>query len=397
MRRAVLCRGDRGLAAGVAVALAVGTWAAEPAPQGYYRMKLVKVVDLHGFEKPMTALTVLVPTDWSFQGEVRIDPKNACTATLVQVSFRATSPDGRTAVELFPGAAWSWSDDPATRQLLERDRQAKARFGRKGCPVGPPLSAKDYLSRSLAARARPGARIVESEVDPQAAKALAGLVKQAEAQAAQVGLTMQLRADTARIRIEYDREGKPEEEWLTGVTIARGTWAPTLDARSGRMGQALSYSCGAQFLFGARAPKGQLEASDKLFRAVVGSVRVAPAWQARVQDAQLKIQAAELKGARDRSRIIARSQQDASRIVNEGFQRRQEAQERNSEEWSQVIRGVETYRNPSTGETVELSNRYGNAWSNGKNEYLLSESPNFNPNTVSRDSWTRLEPVPVGK
>jgi len=364
------------------------------APPGFYRMKRVQVVDQHGFEKPMTALTVLVPTDWSFQGDVTFDPKNACTATLVQVSFRATSPDGRTAVELFPGAAWGWSDDPGTRQFMERDLEAKARFGRKGCPVGPPLSAKEYLSRNLLGRARPGARVVGSEVDPKAAKAVAELVRQAEAQAAQVGLRMQLRADTAQVRIEYGREGQAEEEWLTGVTVARGTLGPTFDVRSGRMGQAMSYSCGALYLFGARTPKGRLDANDKLFRAILGSVRVDPTWQARVQEVQQKIQAAELQGAKDRSRIIAKSGEDTSRMINEGFRRRQEAQERDSERWSQVIRGVETYRNPATGDTVELSNRYGNAWANGKNEYLLSESPNFNPNTVSRDNWTRLEPVP---
>jgi hypothetical protein len=45
---------------------------------------------------------------------------------------------------------------------------------------------------------------------------------------------------------------------------------------------------------------------------------------------------------------------------------------------------------------VELSNRHGNAWSNGKNEYLLSDSPSFDPNSVSRDSWTRLQAVEPG-
>ena len=62
-----------------------------------------------------------------------------------------------------------------------------------------------------------------------------------------------------------------------------------------------------------------------------------------------------------------------------------------------MIRGVETYRNPDTGEKVELSNLYGNAWSNGRDEYLLFDSPTPDPNTFMQEKWTRLEQVPPGK
>jgi hypothetical protein len=116
-----------------------------------------------------------------------------------------------------------------------------------------------------------------------------------------------------------------------------------------------------------------------------------------VTQVQANIQAMQVKGAADRSRIISKSAEDIRNIQNETYQRRQESQDRLSEKWSQTIRGVETFRNPSTGETVELSNRYGNAWSNGKGEYVLTESPSFNPNTVSNENWTQLTPVEPGK
>jgi hypothetical protein len=358
-------------------------------------MKLVEVVDAHGFERPLRALTLLVPADWKLQGSVTYDPKNICTATLARVAFRAASPDGRLAVELLPAAAWTWSDHAGTRGFMEQDRQTKARFGLKGCDMGPPLLAKEYLSRVVVPGARRGARVVGTEVDPEAAKVVQEMARSVESQMKKAGVPMRVKADTARLRIAYDRDGK-REEWLTAVAYSRATPAPTFDPRTGQLGQALSYVCGADHVFGASAPAGLLEANEKLFRAIVGSVRVDPAWQARVQQVQANMQAAEVKGAADRSRIIARSAEETRRIMSDGWQRRQESQDRVAERWSQAMRGVETFRNPATGETVELSNRYGNAWSNGKNEYLLSDSPGFDPNTVSRESWTRLQPVEPG-
>jgi hypothetical protein len=211
-----------------------------------------------------------------------------------------------------------------------------------------------------------------------------------------MGVPARFVADTARLHIAYDRKGERQEEWLTAMTYARATPAPAFDPMTGQMGQALSYSCGADFVFASSAPAGRLEANEKLFRAIVGSVRVDPGWLARIQQVQLDIAAAQVKGARDRSRIIAQSAEDTRRIVDESYQRRQGSQDRIAERWSQATRGVETFRNPGTGETVELSNRYGNAWSNGKGEYLLSDAPGFDPSAVSREDWTRLQRVEPG-
>jgi|SRR5579859_1243714 len=42
----------------------------------YYRMKKVAVVDAHGFERPIQALSLLIPSDWQFQGSVQIQPEH---------------------------------------------------------------------------------------------------------------------------------------------------------------------------------------------------------------------------------------------------------------------------------------------------------------------------------
>ena len=55
---------------------------------------------------------------------------------------------------------------------------------------------------------------------------------------------------------------------------------------------------------------------------------------------------------------------------------------------------VSAFRNPSTGETFELSNLHDHAWLNGNsNEYVMSDDPNFNPNGKVNGDWTSLQPV----
>ncbi len=57
------------------------------------------------------------------------------------------------------------------------------------------------------------------------------------------------------------------------------------------------------------------------------------------------------------------------------------------------MRGVETYPDPANGETVELSNQYGQAWVNNRGEYLLSDQPGFDPAVTFKEDWRPLERV----
>jgi hypothetical protein len=94
---------------------------------------------------------------------------------------------------------------------------------------------------------------------------------------------------------------------------------------------------------------------------VLSTVRTDPQWQARVNQVMGNVAAAETKGA--------------------------------MEAWSQYMRGVETYRNPTTGETMELDNKYGNAWAGPNGQYILSDQAGFDPGTLNIGNWTRMEQV----
>ncbi len=346
----------------------------------YYRLKQVKVIDQHGFEKPIPAMSLLIPTDWQFQGGIQYLRAGGCG--LSQTTFRATGPDGRS-IELLPEYNWQWSDDAMTVQYLQAQR---------GCDVMRPMNAADFLRRVVVPKVRPGARLVAIEPIPKVSKQMQEIARQTEAMSAQAGLRVNVRSDVGRARIQYTLDGRPVEGWVTAVMLTRASPSPTYDVRTMRAGQALYYSSWAQ-MFDFRAPPGQLDSSEKLFEMVVSTIRVDPTWQARVNQVQNNIAAAQIKGAADRSAIIAKSNAEISKTIIKGHEERSKIHDRTMENYSQVIRGVETYRNPTTGETVELSNEYGHAWVNNSNEYILSDKEGFNPNAALNGNWTALERV----
>jgi hypothetical protein len=346
----------------------------------YYRLKQVKVIDQHGFEKPMPAMSVLIPTDWQFQGEVKY-LNGRCG--LAQTVFRANGPDGRS-IELLPDYNWVWSDDAFTVQALQAQR---------GCDVMRPISAADLLRRVVIPKVRPGAHLVAIEPIPKVSKQMQEIARQNEAAAAQAGMRIKIRSDVARARVQYTINGQGVEGWVTAVTLTSAMPSPTLNMQTMQPGSASYYTSWAQ-MFDLRTPPGQLDASQKFFELIASTVRIDPDWQARVNAVQSNIAAANIKGAADRSRIISKSNAEINNIITKGYEERSKSRDRAMKKYDQALRGVETYRNPNTGETYELSNEYGHAWINNNNEYILSDREGFNPNVeLKQGNWTQLERV----
>ena len=73
------------------------------------------------------------------------------------------------------------------------------------------------------------------------------------------------------------------------------------------------------------------------------------------------------------------------------WEERQRASDRIARNFSDYIRGVERYIDPYAGKEVELPAGYGNAWANNLGEYIITESPSYNPNVGSNLSWRRIK------
>jgi hypothetical protein len=259
------------------------------------------------------------------------------------------------------------------------------------------MKAGDFLRRSVAPAVRRDARVVAIEPIPEMADQVQGQMRQYEQQAAHAGLRMRVTGDLGRARLAYSLNGQPVEEWLTALTFASGTPGPAFNMATGAIGQTTYYTCGAELVFALRAPAGELDARENFFLTVLSTVKVDPKWQVRVAQVMTDMAAADAKGAMDRSRIIAQNGRDISNIISKTYENTTKGRDRAMEGWSQYMRGVQTYRNPNTGETVELSNNYGNGWAGPNGQYILSDSAGFDPNTLHMGNWTRLEAVPRGR
>ena len=356
-----------------------------------HRMKKAVVLDRHGFEKPIPALTLLVPSDWNFEGEALWPRGGAPCGDLVNLQFRATSPDGKTAFELHPAYSWQWADAPQMRQMMMGQNQQNAQWGKPACEVMPTMNAADFLLKVAVPKLRPNAKVLGHEPIPGAREQLQKNVQQQQMQANQVGLRMKFTVDDARVKLSYSGPQGQIEEWMTAVVSVTAMPMPTLDPRSGQMMQSASYNESARFLFQMRAPQGQLEENEKLFELIASTIRLDPDWSARIAQVQGNINATNQKGIADRAAIQRKSAEDTARIRNETWQNQERAQDEQHAQFSQYLRGVETYKDPNTGEKVELDSRYGHAWSNGAGEYILSESPGYNPNANQNGNWTELE------
>jgi hypothetical protein len=84
----------------------------------------------------------------------------------------------------------------------------------------------------------------------------------------------------------------------------------------------------------------------------------APIPRGRLRSAawNLNIQANGIREAGKRSEIIRRSGEETNAIITKGYEQRSATNDRTFNSMSRGTRGVETYRNPSTGETIDLSN-----------------------------------------
>jgi hypothetical protein len=76
--------------------------------------------------------------------------------------------------------------------------------------------------------------------------------------------------EAIRARVELDKDGKPVESWLALAVVTR----------TFQVGQGTFWDCRQIDFMALRAPKGKLDANDKLFKFMIDSVRPVPKWQA---------------------------------------------------------------------------------------------------------------------
>ncbi|WP_375203107.1 hypothetical protein [Hyphococcus sp.] len=345
--------------------------APKPLPAGAHRVKRVEIVDRNGFEKPMPAMTMMIPVDWQGQGGIVWGHNQACGGSGYTPNYAATSPDGRSGVQIIPSFTWVWNNFSGPQQS-------------GGCPFVQIGGVQQYL-QYLVSQTRPGAQIIDFR--PRAD--LAEPYKQMNSNMPMGGGSeMRSWVEAGEALISSNVNGADTRETIAAIVYINYSIMRDTTGMSGDM-EIVSGS--AMPAYAMRAPSGQL---DFTFAEMVRkTIRVAPEWGQRIARHNAKISQTNIKGARDRSQIIAQTGNEILDMQMETWRNQNASSDRIQRESSEAIRGVETYNDPYNGGTVELDNTYDNAWQLNDGSYVLTDDAMFEPYRDLGMDGQRLEAV----
>lgn len=321
------------------------------------------VFDRNGFEKPIKAITILLPAGWTYDGAIVWKQPGGCAPSPYDFNFRGRSPDGATTVSVIPQEQWQWTNQPAFA-------------GPSPCPTLQIQSVQAYLEHYVA-RARQGARIIDFRRRPDAEQKYQQLATSQSG----AGTSMRTWIESGDALIAYNNGGAEMRE-IIGATVMFThmhldgmSMTPPVDTITAMTMPGFTMS----------APNGQLD--FRLAEMIRTSGQENPEWTARMakyyenlRRINAKASRSAVQGAADRSSIIARTGDEIREMQMDSWRRQNESSDYIQRESSEAIRGVETYNDPYNGGTVELDNTYDYNWQLNDGSYVQSNNPNFDPN-----------------
>jgi len=382
---------SRGLARGwpiVALVVALTSWAdasnaapslATPSVEGASDANLLTFVTYRYVDPAvgLEAFRLLVPKGWQVQGDIRWSANPALPAAS---RFRFFNPRGPEQFELLPTEAFFWTDNPL---FLATNPPGTLRFGTL---VAQPVDLGSAFTRVLLPKYRNDAQdleILRREAVPDLLKlalgpAVPGLESSGEA---------------GKVRFVYRNDGEPlEDEMYAAVTH----FVTRMPASVMAPASFIDYWY-IDYAFSFRARRGELDRHARLFQTMAFSLKVNPAWFAKVVNTKEYLVEAAIRGIKaigQAGEIAAKASSDLRAEQQADWERRQVAKDRAVENFTDYVRGVERYTDPHAGTEVELPAGYGHAWANDLGEYIVTESPSFNPNIGSNQHW---EPMPPSR
>lgn len=337
------------------------------------RFKKVSCIDKAGIG--CEAFSVLIPSDWKFEGSIAWVLDNPGTPATAHI--RIYNPGGLEEVEVFPTQPFFWTTNPMLRSMFPVGSRY---FGNE---VRSPVGSVEALRQIVIPRFRKkvaGFRVIDQQTLPSLAAALGN--------ASRLGEAFHPTSDGAKIRFEYRRGGCAIEEELYGLVESYSIPVRTMTGMASNIMWAIDY------LFSFKAEKGSLDGQAKLFQTVVYSFKINPQWFARytqVVQYLIRAQIEHIRSVGELSRIISRTSSEISDQMLQSYYQRQEVYDNVAKNFSQTIRGVDEYYDPVEQKSVELPAGFTNGWTNSLGEYVLSESEDFNPNIGSNLNWQKME------
>ncbi len=357
----------------VALAVSCGGGAPEegrPADKADGEVMRFQKLDVLDPNAGVNAFSMLIPKGWQHEGGIIWRPHLSNQAA---AAMRVWNPNGTEVLELMPCDPFTWNRSgmlfqrPGSIYLGNEVRQ----------PISDPAA---YVMNIAIPRYRPeiqAPQLVKTIPLPKVAATTAQA--RAEAGVRKTGYA-------ACVRVAYDLNGRAmEEDFVCVLLISVPMHMPNLAL------------WGPDALYSFRAAAGTLDAAQPTQQAMVSSVRISPEWfnvVAQVQQMWVNNQMQAIRNAGRISRIISQTSSEISDMMMQTYENRQASQDRIRREFSELTRGVETYKDPYRSAPVELPSIYGHAWASANGEYIVTDSPGYNPNVGDNIEWTRLEAEP---
>ena len=342
-------------------------------PADVVRFRPYRCVDSEGLG--IAAFGMLVPVGWQVDGGVSWRLDNP--AFPAYGALRISNPARLEEVEIFPNLPMFWTNN---QMVLGMFPVGAKYFGNV---VHPPLGARDALRQLVLPAYRgnvTGLAIIGEAPVPELAAAVQQMQARMQPEAG-------IRADAAKVRIEYSWNGTTVEEELYGVVQAFSFTMPTMQ------GTVTNQNWWVDYLFSFKAAKGRLDEAAKLLQTVAFSFRVEPQWFAgcgRVVEALIKGQIQQIRHIGEIGRIYAQTGSEIREAELHRWEADQAVRDRLADDWSRQFRGYDRYWDPAGERMVELPSGYDNAWVNNLGEVVLAADPSFNPNIGSNQTWTPM-------
>ncbi len=334
----------------------------------------------------ITAFTMDIPDNWSFEGVLLRDPYCGGVPT---VAYRVTSPDGRAGYQSMPAFVSHWSDDPINLKT----------FRQFHCKLMQPMAPADWL-QYLAPAVRPnptigtvGPTMDAAQID-QMMQQYNDRLKASHMQGGESG-------GGVRSLLEYTFRNEAMEENLRVVVT---TFEIPTATRHTQWNTAVDVS-------GMRAPKGQLQDVMKQIGPMLQTAAFTQPWIARQQRQMADDNSralAQIKKQGDDTRAMLQRNHDAyMKQSRESFEHsqqadrdRQDAMHRSAVAWTLYAGDEQIVRNPQTGAVSRVTSTAGrNVHQDATSGAMVaSDDPNFDPSYYIRGTWTQLENIdPMAK
>lgn len=288
------------------------------------RFETYRIMDQQGFDRPVPAFTISVPTGWKSSGQVLWN-KPCSDDEFYAVVFRTISADGSQGLRIRPGHQIIWTEiysnsgDPtmdamAIAQNEAALNQARTQFRKSNCHVGR-VTGTRQLAERLVLRHRPkDAEILSIRVLTDLKETL----RQTVANNGMAGLGIDTYYDAVRVRLRYNSKVGMVDEDVDLVWVMDVMTLEIPPPMASRTVQQFATIFPTNSVW---APAGKLDAATPVFNAMKQSYRSVPEWQRQVTKLRREVQK-ERQKAHDESRKA-----------------REKARDKQHEEFIEMIRG----------------------------------------------------------